>query len=346
MTTVLAKTEKFLVYGPQVIWVGMNLVIALTVDYQLGLKPALFYLMTFLIFGSLVIWHFGYRLFPAYLAADGKITSKVALQILINLLLFIPGICGHLISELYVNQQTVPHAAPVLVRAFVWVLMVLLGMILMGSIQLARAYHYKTVERMENQVRRVEAELQLLKNQISPHFLFNTLNNIYGLAYLRDERAAVMISKLSQLMRYLLYDCNQQRVPLIKEKDLIEHYLSLQHLKHEGNLNVDFYHAGIHYDQMISPMILINFIENCFKHSDLENNPKGWIKISMEAENQLLSFRTENTVRRGAESKPGGQQGIGLTNSHLLLKANYPDKYTLDIQQDEDVFQLQLTVQL
>ena len=82
-----------------------------------------------------------------------------------------------------------------------------------------------------------------------------------------------------------------------KEKELIEHYLSIQLLKHEDSRNVDFYHAGIRDNNKIAPMILINFIENCFKHSDLETNPRGWIKIGLEVEKNELSFRTENTFK-------------------------------------------------
>ena len=147
-------------------------------------------------------------------------------------------------------------------------------------------------------------------------------------------------------MRYLLYDCDQHKVPLSKERDLIEHYLSIQLLKHEDPLNVDFYYAGITNNNIIAPMILINFVENCFKHSDLESNPQGWIKIGLEVENNELNFRTENTIRDEVGEIPIDRKGIGLTNSLKLLEANYPGKHEVEITKEDHVYQLDLKITL
>jgi sensor histidine kinase YesM len=155
-----------------------------------------------------------------------------------------------------------------------------------------------------------------------------------------------MISKLSKLLRYLLYDCDQPKVLLTKEKELIEHYLSIQLLKHEESQNVDFYNAGIKNNNKIAPMILINFIENCFKHSDLETNPQGWIKISLEVEKNELNFRTENTFKEEVREIPIDRMGIGLTNSLKLLKANYPEKHEVDITRENHIYQLNLKISL
>ncbi len=228
-----------------------------------------------------------------------------------------------------------------------------LVVILVSAFSLVQS-NYLTLEKNKNlendflqaQLRLKMEELKFLRMQIHPHFLFNTLNNIYGLAYLKDERAAVMISKLSKLLRYLLYDCDQSKVRLANEKDLIENYLSVQLLKHEDVQNVDFYHAGIANGNMIAPMILINFIENCFKHSDLESNPQGWIKISMEVENNELNFRTENTVREEIEETSMEHKGIVLTNSLKLLEANYPEKHKVDITKENHVYRLDLKMTL
>jgi LytS/YehU family sensor histidine kinase len=192
----------------------------------------------------------------------------------------------------------------------------------------------------------METELKLLKTQISPHFLFNTLNNIYGLAYMKDDRAADMISKLSKIMRYLLDEGDQPSVSLAKERDLIEHYLSLQLLKHEAAKNVDFYHEGVQHRQRIVPMVLINFVENCFKHSDLETNSAAWIKISLEVEDNELHFVTENSVRKDLKETSLGRKGIGLANSLKLLEANYPNKHEVEINQTDQVYQLDLKLSL
>ena len=347
MSKALSKTEKFLRVGPYILWFGMHIAISLALGYQRSLADTTYYLVTYFFFGSLVIWIFGYRFFPEYLAREGKINLRLGLLIGINIILFVIGIYAHTaMAEVLELTQIRDQYAPKSVRIAIWVLMVLLGIIFMASIRLARVYYLNAVQKIEHKVERAEAELKLLKSQISPHFLFNTLNNIYGLAYLRDERAAEMISKLSKILRYLLYDCDQHKVPLSKEKNLIENYLSIQLLKHENPLNVDFYHAGITNNNMIAPMILINFVENCFKHSDLESNPRGWIKISLDVEKNELSFRTENTIRQEVEEIPMDRKGIGLTNSLKLLTANYQGKHEVEINKADNVYQLDLKITL
>lgn len=347
MSQALSKTERFLKVGPYLLWFGMHIAISLVLSYQRSVTETIYYLVTYVFFGTLIIWLFGYKLFPEYLAREGKVNPRLGLLIGINIILFVIGIYAHtLTAEVLGLVKVKEQYAPKSVRIVLWILMVFLGIIYMASIRVARVYYLNAVQKIEHKAQRVEAELKLLKNQISPHFLFNTLNNIYGLAYLKDERAAVMISKLSKLLRYLLYDCDQPKVRLANEKDLIENYLSIQLLKHEDAQNVDFYHAGITHSNMIAPMILINFIENCFKHSDLESNPQGWIKISMEAENNELNFRTENTVREEIEETPMEYKGIGLTNSLKLLEANYPGKHNVEITKGNDVYRLDLKMTL
>lgn len=347
MSNALSKTERFLKVGPYVLWFGMHFVISLIIIYQRNLGGTVYYLITYVFFSSLIIWLFGYKTFPEYLAREGKLNLRLGVLIGLNILLFILGIS----SLILLNQtlQAIPDQtqyAPSSVRVAIWVLMVSLGIIFMASTRVAQVYYHNAVQKIEHKAQKVEAELQLLKTQISPHFLFNTLNNIYGLAYLGDERAAEMISKLSKIMRYLLYDCEQQKVLLSKEKDMIEHYLSIQLLKHEDPRNVDFYHAGITFNNMITPMVLINFVENCFKHSDLESNPEAWIKISLEIEKNELYFRTENTIREDVEETQTDRKGIGLTNSLKLLDANYPGKHEVEITRENHVYQLDLKITL
>lgn len=347
MSRALSKTEQFLKVGPYLLWFGMHIAICLVLTYQRSFADTIYYLVTYTFFGSLVIWIFGYKLFPEYLAIEGKINRKLQLLIGINIILFLVGIYAHtFMAKVLGLTQISDQYAPKSVRIALWVLMVVLGIFFMASIRIAHVYYRNAIQKIEYKAERAEAELKLLKSQISPHFLFNTLNNIYGLAYLRDERAAQMISKLSKLLRYLLYDCDRSKVLLAKEKELIENYLSIQMLKHEDSQNVDFYHAGITNNHKIAPMILINFIENCFKHSDLETNAQAWIKISLEIDNNELNFRTENTFKEEHEGISRNHMGIGLTNSLKLLKANYPNKHEVEITRENHIYQLDLKIRL
>ncbi|MEM9672292.1 MAG: sensor histidine kinase [Bacteroidota bacterium] len=347
MSSALSKSERILKVGPYILWFGLHTIIGLLLFSDRGLKETVYFLVIFVVLGSLNIWLFGYKLFPEYLAREGKINFRISLLIGINIILFVLGIYAPTIMDGMLDvTQIADQYAPKSVRIALWILMVLLGITYMASIRVTSVYHLRDLQRIEHKAERAEAELKLLKSQISPHFLFNTLNNIYGLAYLGDERAAEMISKLSKLLRYLLYDCDQPEVPLLREKELIENYLSIQLLKHEESVNVDFYHAGITNRDKIAPMILINFIENCFKHSDLENNPQGWIKISLEVEDHKLNFRAENTTEKKIEELPVDRKGIGLTNSLKLLQANYPEKHKVEIREEDQVYQLDLTITL
>ncbi len=343
----MTKTERFLKIGPLILWFGMNTLITIAVWYQRDIIDGLYYLCTYFLFGTLVIGHFGYQLFPQYLASDGHLNGKIVASIVVNVTFFLLGIISQFLLVDILNILAAPQLyAPTTVRIVVWCLLVLLGMILMASIRLAEVYHMATVREMEDKVKQAQSELMLLKNQISPHFVFNTLNNIYGLAYLGDGRTPEMISRLSQIMRYLLYDCEQERVPLIKESELIDYYLALQMLKYEDSINVDYYKAGIQYKYMISPMILINYVENCFKHSDLEHNPEGWINIHLEVDNNTLVFRTENTIKKEMETILCERIGIGFRNSMRLLEANYPGKYTLKKDSKEGIYTIELTLEL
>jgi signal transduction histidine kinase len=347
MSKALSKTERFLKVGPNLLWFGMHVAISLVLIFQRSGAETIYYLVTYVFFGTLIIWFFGYKIFPQYLSSEGKIDRRLGILIGVNMLILVSGIYAHtFMAEALDLTRVREDYAPKSVRIILWVLMVFLGIIYMTSIRVARVYYLNAIQKIEHKAQRVEAELKLLKSQISPHFLFNTLNNIYGLAYLRDERAAEMISKLSKLLRYLLYDCDQEKVLLSKEKELIEHYLSIQMLKHEDAMNIDFYHAGITNSHRIAPMILINFIENCFKHSDLEGNPEGWIKISLEVDNGELNFRTENTIKEKMEESRMNRKGIGLTNSLKLLEANYHGKHKIDISREDNMYLLNLKITL
>ena len=347
MSNALTKTEQFFKVGPYILWFGMHSVIMVVLGFQRSILDSVYYLVTYCSLGTAVIWLFGFELFPMYLAREGKSSVQLVWLTSLNIFVLVIGIMSHgIMAKLLGLTEIREQYAPQSVRVVLWVLMVALGAIYMASIRVTQVYHQEAVKKIAHKADRIEAELKLLKNQISPHFLFNTLNNIYGLAYLGDERAAEMIAKLSNILRYLLYDCDQHYVMLSKEKDLVDHYLGIQLLKHEHSPNVDFYHAGITNNHKISPMILINFVENCFKHADLEDNPEGWIKISLEVENNTLHFRTQNTVRDSAEEAPIDRKGIGLTNSLKLLEANYPGKHQVDITKTGQIYQLALTMAL
>ncbi|MCC6725191.1 MAG: sensor histidine kinase [Saprospiraceae bacterium] len=205
------------------------------------------------------------------------------------------------------------------------------------------------------QKEKLEGELKFLKTQVNPHFLFNTLNNIYSLAYRQHPNTAPMIATLSKIMRYHLYDGSRERVSLLKEAELLQDFVALQRLRHGDGLDVDFYAEGMENQHEIAPLLLINFIENSFKHSDVDTNPDAFIRISLTVEEGQLNFSVENSFRQSLNSNVGEVQnlpdvnsgeGVGLKNAQRLLDLAYPGRYELAQKAKEGVYGVRLRLRL
>jgi two-component system, LytTR family, sensor kinase len=191
----------------------------------------------------------------------------------------------------------------------------------------------------------LNSELKFLRSQINPHFLFNALNNIYSLSIVKSDKTPETILKLSEMLRYIIYDCNAEKVPLAKELNYIDNYISLQKLKMEfmDNVTVDFTKAQG--DFLIAPMILIPFIENCFKHSSIEDQKNSWISMTLSTENDELNFYITNSLPAKSQSMDSAS-GIGLENVRRRLQLIYPDKHTLEITQKDMTFSVSLQIKL
>lgn len=176
--------------------------------------------------------------------------------------------------------------------------------------------------------------------------MFNTLNNIYSLAYLKDDRAAPMIARLSGMLRYMLYECTDTRVPLSKEVDFLKSYIDLQAIKAESALSIDFYAENVSESDEIAPLILINFVENAFKHTHWETQPNAWLNIHLEVtEDKTLIFEVANSKKDATKSN-SKHQGIGLDNTKKQLELNYTNHHTLDITEETDSFTVLLKINL
>lgn len=210
----------------------------------------------------------------------------------------------------------------------------------------------KTVQQWKLTERRIaqaeadkaSAELSFLKAQINPHFLFNTLNNIYSLILTGSENAADSVMKLSNIMRYVTDDVTHDFVPLQSEIDCINDYIELQRLRIGKNSPIDFTVSGDPKRKVIAPLVLMTFVENVFKYgiSKREHSP---IFIKIEISDLSISFFCENLVfiNKGETENPS--TGIGIKNTVQRLKHLYPDKYILDIVNDGKEYKVNLTLQ-
>lgn len=200
--------------------------------------------------------------------------------------------------------------------------------------------------RKELENEKLIAELSFLKEQINPHFLFNTLNNLYYLAYSKSENTTEVIAKLSQMMRYMIYESNYPQVALVKEIEYIENYISLERLRLSNQIPIELKLTGDPQGVTIAPLILITFLENAFKHGVNGNNPKAWVKVSIQLEGNKCTYTVENSKVNHVHSKSGEKSGIGLQNVKRRLELSYHDRFTLDVKDESDRYfvQLQLTL--
>ncbi len=186
------------------------------------------------------------------------------------------------------------------------------------------------------------AELSFLRSQINPHFLFNSINDIYSLTYKRSELAPVALLKLSEILRYMLRESKDELMLLQDEIKYLENVIELQHISAKGKANIEFCIEGFIEDQKIATLLFIAFTENAFKHGILTDS-KNPIKISLQATNNNIQFTIQNKKNQDQKDKTGG---IGLNNVRRRLLLIYPDKHSLIITDDPDFYIVNLTLQL
>lgn len=182
------------------------------------------------------------------------------------------------------------------------------------------------------------AELSYLKAQINPHFLFNTLNNLYGLSLEKSDKVPELILKLSDILSYSLYESSVEKISLYKELKLIEDFISIEKERYEGRMQIAVdIDESIDHTVEIAPLLLIPLVENAFKHGVKESTEKVPIKILLKQESGSLIFQVQNKI---AEDKviSGRPNGLGLKNLQRRLNLLYPDTHQFDIQSEEDYF--------
>jgi hypothetical protein len=188
---------------------------------------------------------------------------------------------------------------------------------------------------------RYNAELSYLKAQINPHFLFNTLNSIYALAVTKDDRTADAVINLSGLMRYIIKDVREDKVPLEKELDYINNYLDLQRSRLRDTADIDFTLEGDAGNKTIAPLILITFIENAFKYG-INPDEDSPVRIHISITDMALQLEVFN--RKVRKTHEHSSTGIGLENTKERLQLLYPGRHTLHITENDEHFSVHLTI--
>ncbi len=191
---------------------------------------------------------------------------------------------------------------------------------------------------------KTSAELKFLRSQTNPHFLFNTLNSIYGLALEKSEKTPSLILKLSDILSYTLYESNTNEVPLTKELKLIENIIALEKERYEKRVEIEYVVKGDIESVKIPPLILVPFIENAFKHGLKNEVKKGWIKVTINVSKEELFFTAQNSISKQEEENNNG--GLGLQNICRRLDLLYGKRKNLEINKTEDAFIVNLIIKL
>jgi len=196
-------------------------------------------------------------------------------------------------------------------------------------------FEYRRAERQRIQLAVINKDMQinLLKQQLSPHFYFNTLNNLYGLARSNSSKLSDALHQLSNIMRYVIVDCNQPKVLLSEEIKFLQSYIALEKLRYEQDTVIEMDVKGAAGDQQIIPLLLIQFVENAFKHGMKEKSEKNWMKVEVAIQNEELLFRVQNSYYGTATA-----DGIGIHSVRRILDLQYEGKYSLEMLDGDNCF--------
>ena|SRR5688500_9683261 len=216
---------------------------------------------------------------------------------------------------------------------------------LAAAIKLMKHWYVKEQRNLQLQKENTEAQLQLLKAQVHPHFLFNTMNNIYSYTQNTSPVAAKLVMGLSDLLRYILYAGNQTLVPLNKELKMLEDYITLEQVRYDERLDVQLKFPKNSEGLFIAPLLLLPLVENCFKHGLSNMVEQPWISLNISIDSNCMIMKLVNGKASGYKTS-GTTSGIGLKNVQKRLELLYPQKHFFKITDDEDVFIVDLKVEL
>lgn len=319
-------------------WLGHLLLF--TVISNTEFSKAFWEQLTSLPFKMLPVYIIFYWLFPQYL--QGR---RYFLFFIFSLLVIVvfASIQSRLMYELHAEEMTEEWS-------WVWIISnVMLNFYILSlalALKLLRFWHHREKFIQELSNARLEAELKFLKAQIHPHFLFNTLNNLYTLTLHKSNHAPEVVERLSDLLRYMSYDANHQTVLLSNEIEYLHNYIALEKIRYGNKLEIAFTIDGPREGLQIAPLILIPFVENSFKHGVSGRLAACWITIHLSVQEKMVTFKVENSLPSSQEDVMGYKEGIGLKNVKRRLDLIYPDQHELRVTKNTDSYLVVLKIEL
>ncbi len=215
---------------------------------------------------------------------------------------------------------------------------------MIGSLKFLQEWYIQKQKEQALLFNQLEANHKMLRMQVNPHFLFNALNNIYSLANRQSKATGPAILKLSNLMRFLLYEGNGEKIPVQREIEYIQNYIGLQALKFEDASSKINFHTSGNTSVEIEPLLLIPFVENAFKHGNLEED-NAFVSIDLDVTNYTIKFVVRNSFD-SSDDKKDSIGGVGLQNVKNRLEAHYTNKHHLVIKKESDIYTVDLSIEL
>lgn len=307
----------------------------------------------FLLSQPLMVYSLLYFILPRYVFTGKYIKASFCILALLLLTIFV-NLVLHSISWdkvfgfLPFKYRPFPGAGGFKLTSQIY-LAAMLGSLTVGafaaSFKIYKYYYLKNMRNRQLMKEKMEAQLQLLRAQVHPHFLFNTLNNIYSQTQLESPKGSKMIMGLSDILRYILYEGQKPLVPLKQELIMATEYIGLEKIRYGNKLDVYVMTPDKTDDLYIAPLLLLPFIENCFKHgaSNMLQNP--WINLTVEVKDTTLIMKLMNG-KTPLKENVQNNAGIGISNVRQRLELLYRNKYDLQINADEEMFVVDLKVEL
>jgi len=286
------------------------------------------------------VYTLNYFLFPRYVL-KGKLGAAVVgfIAILVISLFYMRCADVYLLHYSGRTQLWVPENFPASICALFSI-----GWIAV-SIKLVRWWYHAKEQQQHLEKEKLFVELQLLKSQLHPHFLFNTLNSLYAFTLEKSDQAPFIVLKLSSLLRYILYDCNAPQIPLATEIEIIRSYLHLEKMRFGERLDCSLQFTGETKDIAIAPLLLLPFVENAIKHGTSQRPENSWLSLNLHVSRETLRFQLINS-RDTHAALPKIHGGLGLDNVKKRLELIYPNAHTLKCVADEDTWQVILDIRL
>jgi len=313
----MVMATNFLPASVALVFAGMNTLLAMVMFYanSLWIFPAFFEKRRFVLY----------------------VLINVGLMVLLAHLFFV--VDGYLVHNF--RMKAPEHQLPRFFQYFR--VFTMLIFIFFTSLSFSLIRKVAETESVQKQLSREKSdtEIRLLKAQINPHFIFNSLNNIYSLTYSKSDEAPGAVLKLSEMLRYVYYDCNRDEVTLGAEIEYIRNYIAFQKMKSSHVQDIDLMTENINEGFRIAPMLFIPFVENAFKYSKIEDEEGASVRMKLTTEDDQLCFQIRNTHPENGQ-KAGSRMGIENVRNRLEL--TYPGTSTLDIKDEDGVFEVQMKI--